>query len=220
MVVGTCELIFQLPENHSLKGKRQVSRSLVQRIRSRFNVSVAEVADLDRWQTLAIGVTCATNDSRHANEVMSKVVDFAEEHNAGAEGPLSAVLAALARDDPGGVVAALDGQLHHGQPGSPAALRQQVGERLAVALAKQSSRASRWIEALASSPSPTARQVACLLLASRYADDPVMVLRTAELLAEDPHWEVREAAGGSSESGGASRRCAPRARRTFVALWC
>jgi uncharacterized protein len=80
MVVGTCELIFQLPENHSLKGKRQVSRSLVQRIRSRFNVSVAEVADLDRWQTLAIGVTCATNDSRHANEVMSKIVDFAEEH--------------------------------------------------------------------------------------------------------------------------------------------
>ena len=84
MVVGTCELIFQLPENHSLKGKRQVSRSLVQRIRNRFNVSVAEVADLDRWQTLAIGVTYATNDSRHANEVMSKVVDFADNANGGA----------------------------------------------------------------------------------------------------------------------------------------
>jgi HEAT repeat protein len=112
------------------------------------------------------------------------------------EGPLGAVLAALARDDPSGVVAALDGQLHHGQPGSPASLRQQVGERLAVALAKQSSRATRWIEALATSPSPTARQVACLLLASRYPDDPVGVLRIAETLAEDPHWEVREAAGG------------------------
>ena len=84
MVVGTCELIFQLPDNHSLKGKRQVSRSLVQRIRSRFNVSVAEVGDLDHWQTLAIGVTCATNDSRHANEVLSKVVDFAEDHSSGA----------------------------------------------------------------------------------------------------------------------------------------
>ena len=84
MVVGTCELIFQLPENHSLKGKRQVSRSIVQRIRNRFNVSVAEIADLDRWQTLAIGVTCATNDSRHANEIMSKIVDYAEDHNGGA----------------------------------------------------------------------------------------------------------------------------------------
>ncbi len=84
MVVGTCELIFQLPENHSLKGKRQVSRSLVQQIRGRFNVSVAEVADLDRWQTLAIGVTCVSNDSRHANAVLSKIVDFVEDHNGGA----------------------------------------------------------------------------------------------------------------------------------------
>jgi HEAT repeat protein len=112
------------------------------------------------------------------------------------EGPIAAVLAALARDDPNGVVAALDGQLHHGRPGSPAALRQQVGERLATALAEQSGRVTRWIDALTASPSPTARQVACLLLASRYPDDPVGVLRSAEILAEDPHWEVREAAGG------------------------
>lgn len=84
MVVGTCELVFQLPENRSLKGKRQVSRSIVERIRRRFNVSVAEVDDLDQWQTLAIGVTCATNDSRHANEIMSKIVDFVEDNNGGA----------------------------------------------------------------------------------------------------------------------------------------
>ena len=112
------------------------------------------------------------------------------------EGPIAEVLAALSRDDPNGVVAALDGQLHHGRPGSPAALRQQVGERLATALAEQSGRVTRWIDALTASPSPTARQVACLLLASRYPDDPVGVLRSAEVLAEDPHWEVREAAGG------------------------
>src|SRR5439155_4155426 len=112
------------------------------------------------------------------------------------EGPIAAVLAALARDDPNGVVTALDGQLHHGRPGSPAALRQQVGERLATTLAAQSGRISRWIDALAASPSPTARQVACLLLASRYPEDPIGVLQSAETLAEDPHWEVREAAGG------------------------
>ena len=110
-------------------------------------------------------------------------------------GPLSAVLAALARDDPSGVVAALDDQLHHGRPGSPAALRQQVGERLATALAEQKGRVTRWIDALATSPSPTARQLACLLLASRYPEDPDGVLRMAEALADDPHWEVREAAG-------------------------
>src|SRR5256885_13968597 len=102
------------------------------------------------------------------------------------EGPLSAVLAALARDDPSGVVSALDGQLHHGRPGSPAALRQQVGERLAMALAEQSGRATRWIDALATSASPTARQAACLLLASRYPPAPIGVLRTPELLARHP----------------------------------
>src|SRR5919199_6921992 len=82
------------------------------------------------------------------------------------EGPLSTALAALARDDPNGVVAALDGQLHHGRPGSPAAIRQQVGERLAVALASQTGRITRWIDSLASSASPTGRQGACLPLAS------------------------------------------------------
>ncbi|MEO6796123.1 MAG: HEAT repeat domain-containing protein [Candidatus Dormibacter sp.] len=112
------------------------------------------------------------------------------------DGPLAAVLAALARDDPNGVVSALDGQLHEGRSGSPASLRQQVGQRLAMALAAQTGRISRWIDLLATSPSPTGRQVACLLLASRYENDPAGVLRIAETLADDPHWEVREAAGG------------------------
>src|SRR2546428_5272884 len=84
MVVGTCELMFQLPENHSLKGKRQVSRSIVQQIRSRFNVSVAEVAALDRWQTLAIGGACARNWNRHANDALNKIHDFVNETQRGA----------------------------------------------------------------------------------------------------------------------------------------
>ncbi len=84
VVVGSCELILHLPENHSLKGKRQVSRSLVQRIRNRFNVSVAEVADHDQWQTLSLGVSCVSGDSRHANEILSKVIDFVDHQDNGA----------------------------------------------------------------------------------------------------------------------------------------
>jgi len=84
VVVGTCELDFHLPDNRSLKGKRQVSRSITQRIRNRFNVSVAEVADLDRWEALSIGVACATNDRRHANEMLSKIVHFVEDQTDGA----------------------------------------------------------------------------------------------------------------------------------------
>ncbi len=76
--MGACEITLQLPDNQSLKGKRQVSRSLVQRIRNRFNVAVSEVADQDRWQTLSLGITCVSDDARHANEILSKVLDFVD----------------------------------------------------------------------------------------------------------------------------------------------
>ena len=79
--MGACEITLRLPDNRSLKGKRQVSRSLVQRIRNRFNVAVSEVADQDRWQTLSLGITCVSDDARHANEILSKVVDFVDGHN-------------------------------------------------------------------------------------------------------------------------------------------
>ncbi len=84
MVIGACEITLQLPDNRSLKGKRQVSRSLVQRIRNRFNVAVSEVADQDRWQTLSLGITCVSDDPRHVNEMLSKVLDFVDSHNGSA----------------------------------------------------------------------------------------------------------------------------------------
>jgi HEAT repeat protein len=112
------------------------------------------------------------------------------------DGPMAALEAALARDDPTAVMGALEGQWHHGRPGSHAALRQQVGERLSAALIGDTTREGRWIEVLAMSPSPSARQVACLLLANRYSRDRPGALRTAEALADDAHWEVREAAAG------------------------
>ncbi len=123
-----------------------------------------------------------------------------ESHSSGtgvaADGPTAALDAALARDDPTAVMGALDPQFHHGRPGSHGALRQQVGEQLAAALAGDPSRENRWIDVLALSPSPSARQVACLLLANRYRRDRTSVLRAAEALADDAHWEVREAAAG------------------------
>ena len=51
---------------------------MTSRIRKQFNVSLAEVDDNDLWQRLTLGVTCVTNDSRYANDVLSKVVAFVE----------------------------------------------------------------------------------------------------------------------------------------------
>ena len=85
MNVGACRITLRLPENDSLKGKRQVVKSLVTRLHSRFNVSVAEVDNNESWQIASLGVTCVSNSSRHANEVVSKVVAFIERGRLNAE---------------------------------------------------------------------------------------------------------------------------------------
>ena len=76
MNVGVCKIALRLPENSSLKGKRQVLKSITSRIRNKFNVSVAEVDNHDYWQLATIGVCCVSNNNRYTNEVLSKVVDF------------------------------------------------------------------------------------------------------------------------------------------------
>ena len=76
MNVGVCKISLRLPENSSLKGKRQVLKSITARIRNKFDVSVAEVDDHELWQLATIGVCYISNDRRHTNQVLSKVVDF------------------------------------------------------------------------------------------------------------------------------------------------
>jgi len=76
MNVGICKINLRLPENSSLKGKRQVLKSIITRVRNKFNVSVAEVDNHDRWQLATIGICCVSNNNRYTNEVLSKVVDF------------------------------------------------------------------------------------------------------------------------------------------------
>jgi len=76
MNIGVCRVRLRLPENLSLKGKRQVLKSITTRVRNKFNVSVAEVDDHDLWQLATLGICCVSNNKRHTNEVLSKVVDF------------------------------------------------------------------------------------------------------------------------------------------------
>ena len=58
MIVGTCFLRLHLPGSRSLKDKRKVVVSLCDRLRRRFRVSVAEIADLDLWDATTLGVAC------------------------------------------------------------------------------------------------------------------------------------------------------------------
>ncbi len=76
MNVGVCKVRLRLPENLSLKGKRQVVKSITTRVGNKFNVSVAEIDDNDLWQLATLGICCVSNNKRHTNEVLSKVMDF------------------------------------------------------------------------------------------------------------------------------------------------
>ena len=79
MHVGICRLTLRLPEVSSLKEKRQIARSLSDRIRNRFNVAVAEVDDADLRQRLTLGVCCVSNDRAHADAMLSNLINFIEE---------------------------------------------------------------------------------------------------------------------------------------------
>ena len=76
MNLGVCKLKLRLPENQSLKGKRQIVKSIITRVRNNYNVSIAEVDDQDLWQLATLGISCVSNNSQQINEVLSKVVDF------------------------------------------------------------------------------------------------------------------------------------------------
>lgn len=78
MVVGVLTLELFMAEAASLKGKRRIIKSLLEKMKSRFNVAVAEVDQQDRWQHSTVGVTCITNDAAHAHQMMASVIQFIE----------------------------------------------------------------------------------------------------------------------------------------------
>src|SRR4051812_39411420 len=72
MVVGILRLTLYVPGAASLKDKRQVLRKVIDRLRARFNVSVAEVGDNDVWQRAVVGICAVSNDHSFVNEVLDK----------------------------------------------------------------------------------------------------------------------------------------------------
>lgn len=76
MFVGVLRLTLHLPEPGSLKSKRHLVRSAIDRVKARFNVAIAEVAENDRWQRSVLGVAAVGNDHAFVNEALDKVADF------------------------------------------------------------------------------------------------------------------------------------------------
>ncbi len=76
MVVGTLRVAFLLVDNQSLKGKRKVVRSMVDRVKSRFNAAVAEVGSNDKWQMIELGIATVGNDRQHMDSSLNHILSF------------------------------------------------------------------------------------------------------------------------------------------------
>lgn len=79
MVIGACSLELHIPGNGSLKGKRQIIKSLAARLRREFNVSVAEVGAQDMWQSAIVGVVCVSSDADYAHGLLTRVAQWVDE---------------------------------------------------------------------------------------------------------------------------------------------
>ena len=80
MYIESAKLTFYIPQANSLKDKRQVRRSLIDKTRKKFNVSIAEVDTQDIHRTLTIGVAVVSGEVAHAQQSLDEIVRYMEEH--------------------------------------------------------------------------------------------------------------------------------------------
>ena len=80
MYIESAKLTLYLSHATSLKEKRQVCRSIIDKVRQRFNVSIAEVDTHDVIQTLTIGVAVVSGDAAHAQQSLEAVIRYIEEN--------------------------------------------------------------------------------------------------------------------------------------------
>jgi len=79
MHIGACVLTLHLAASQSLKDKRQVVRSLIERLRRRFNVAIAEVEEQDAWTTVVLGLAVVSNEAGHAARQLDRIVAAIEQ---------------------------------------------------------------------------------------------------------------------------------------------
>lgn len=78
MVVGVLKLKLTIPENHSLKGKRGVLKSIQTRVANQFNVSVTECGGQELWQSSVLGFAAAGTSQPVVEATLTKVANFIE----------------------------------------------------------------------------------------------------------------------------------------------
>jgi uncharacterized protein YlxP (DUF503 family) len=76
MVIGICHLDIIIHDNSSLKGKRRVLKRIIERVKQKFNVSIAEVGDHEKWERSQIGLCIVGNNRRYINSSLDRMINF------------------------------------------------------------------------------------------------------------------------------------------------
>ncbi len=78
IIIGLCTVEFELPGVTTLKDKRSILKSLLTRLHNQFNISTAEVDFHDVVNSSVIAFTAVTTDTRHANQIISTILNWIE----------------------------------------------------------------------------------------------------------------------------------------------
>jgi len=78
MVVGVGMIVLVVHSSGSLKTKRQAVKSILGKVRSKFDVSIAEVDDHDKWQRCTIGFAVVSTESGHAHNMLETIANYVE----------------------------------------------------------------------------------------------------------------------------------------------
>lgn len=79
MIIGLLKIDLHIHDSSSLKEKRMVTNSLKDKLRRQFNIAITETDNHDKWQALNLGIVTISTETKHANQVLSQVVEFIED---------------------------------------------------------------------------------------------------------------------------------------------
>jgi len=78
MKIGALKIDLEITDSTSLKDKRMVIKSMKDRLRKQFNISIAEIDENDKWQRSTLGISSASNDKQFLEMMFNKIIDYIE----------------------------------------------------------------------------------------------------------------------------------------------
>jgi len=80
IILGLCTVEFELAGVTNIKEKRSILKSMMARLHNTFNISTAEIDFHDVVNASVIAFTLVTNDTRHANQTISTILNWIEKN--------------------------------------------------------------------------------------------------------------------------------------------